>query len=136
MRPLSLLGLLLLPLAGCDSGSPESGSASDDPFTCADGTLQTTDVVVGTGETATETSTVVLDYVGRLTDGTEFDRAADGEYALAGAIEGIRRGVAGMRVGGQRTITVPPNMGYGTRTPNSIPECSTLVYEITLRDVR
>ena len=138
MRPLSLLGLLLLSLAGCDSGSPdpESGTPSDNPYTCADGALQTTDDVVGAGETATEASTVVLDYVGRLTDGTEFDRAADGEYALSGAIEGIRRGVAGMRVGGQRTITVPPNMGYGTRTPNSIPECSTLVYEVTLRDVR
>ena len=135
MRPLFSLGLLLS-LAGCDSGSPEGGPVSDNPFTCADGTLQTADVAVGTGETATSASTVVLDYVGRLTDGTEFDRAADGEYPLAGAIEGIRLGVAGMKVGGQRTITVPPNMGYGTQTPNSIPECSTLVYDVVLHDVR
>lgn len=130
MRIPFLLALLLV--AGCDSNDPPD----DNPFTCEDGTLEVTDLVVGTGETATEQSTVVVDYVGTLLNGTEFDRDENGSYFLGEAIVGFRRGVAGMKVGGRRRLSIPPNLGYGTLTPDRIPECSTLLFDVTLRDVQ
>ncbi len=140
MRPhIFTAAVLALALAGCDSASeptPEPGPAPSNPFTCADGTLEAADLTVGTGEVAAESNTVIVDYIGRLTNGTQFTQDTNGSYRLPEAIVGFRRGVAGMRVGGMRRITIPPNLGYGTGTPNSIPECSTLVFEVTLRDVQ
>lgn len=131
MRAALLLTAVLL-AAGCDSGTVDP-PVVENPFTCADGTLSTADITVGTGATATQTSVVRLTYVGKLQNGTQFDsRSTADEYDIAQAIVGIREGVAGMKVGGTRSITIPPNLGYGTQTPNSIPECSTLVYEVTL----
>ena len=138
MRPhIFTAAVLSLALAGCDSGSESTPTPTlANPFTCTDGALESVDLTVGTGETAAESNTVVVDYVGRLTNGTQFTQDTNGSYRLPDAIVGFRRGVAGMRVGGMRRITIPPNLGYGTGTPSNIPECSTLVFDVTLRDVQ
>jgi len=99
-------------------------------------------VTLGTGSaTATTSSVVTLTYAGRFTNGTEFDRGRIDSLPLAGFIPGFRLGVAGMKNGGRRTITVPPALGYGSvdREDNGIvviPACSTLIFDVTLIEAR
>ncbi len=122
--------LAALVLAGC---------SSNDPTTCADaGGVQTTDVTLGTGSAvATSNSTVTLRYVGTLADGTTFDQNQNATFNLAGTVPGFRLGVTGMKIGGRRTIVIPPNFGYGANPPSaSIPACATLTFDVTLLDVR
>ena len=95
------------------------------------------DVTVGTGSAvATVNSTVTVRYAGTLTNGTEFDSGQLNNFALRGSIAGFRLGIAGMKIGGRRTITVPPNLGYGPTAREGIPSCSTLIFDVTLLDIR
>ncbi len=126
MLRLALFASLLLAVAGCDSSIP----------VCPDGELDIDDVVVGTGsEQATASSTVILSYVGRLTNGDEFDRGDNVRFNLQGTVPGFRLGVAGMRPGGRRTITIPPTLAYGPTPRTGIPACSALVFDVQLRDI-
>jgi FKBP-type peptidyl-prolyl cis-trans isomerase len=85
--------------------------------------------------------TVTVDYVGRLESGTQFDSSYDRGVPFtftAGAgrvIPGWDQGVPGMRVGGTRRLTIPPNLGYGLNQVGSIPPNSTLVFEIELLSI-
>lgn len=101
------------------------------------------DIKVGTGAEARAGSSVTVHYVGTLTDGSKFDSSRDrgqGFKFKLGAgqvIKGWDQGVAGMRVGGVRKLTIPPELGYGARGfPPVIPPNSTLVFEVELLDVR
>lgn len=105
--------------------------------------LQKEDVKVGTGTEATPGKTVTVHYVGTLTNGSKFDSSRDrgqGFTFRLGAgmvIQGWDQGVAGMKVGGVRKLTIPPELGYGARGfPPVIPPNSTLVFEVELLDVR
>ena len=105
--------------------------------------LKTEDVKVGTGTEATAGKTVTVHYVGTLTSGSKFDSSRDRDEGFTfrlGAgqvIEGWDKGVAGMKVGGVRKLTIPPEMGYGVRGyPPVIPGNSTLLFEVELLDVR
>lgn len=114
-----------------------AGCSSNDPTTCADaGGVQSVDVTLGTGSfVATANSTVTVRYVGKLADGTTFDQSESARFNLAGTVPGFRLGVAGMKIGGRRTITVPPNLAYGAYPPSSsIPPCATLTFDVTLLD--
>lgn len=103
--------------------------------------LQVEDVTIGEGEEALEGSTVRVDYRGKLTDGTEFDNSYDRgeplEFTIGAGqmIAGFDEGVKGMKVGGKRTITIPPELGYGDVAKGSIPANSTLVFEVELVEV-
>lgn len=97
---------------------------------------------VGTGAEAKSGDTVKIHYVGTLKDGTEFDssrkRNAPFEFKLGAGmvIKGFDRGVMGMKVGGKRTVTIPPELGYGRKgAPPIIPPNATLIFEIELMDV-
>jgi len=101
------------------------------------------DLQVGTGAEAIPGRSVEVHYTGRLTDGKKFDSSLDRGAAFpfklgAGqVIQGWDRGVAGMRVGGQRKLTIPPELGYGARGfSNLIPPNSTLVFEVELLAVK
>jgi len=105
--------------------------------------LQMEDLQVGSGAEATEGQTVYVHYTGWLTDGTKFDSSLDrGEpftFPLGGGrvIKGWDQGVAGMKVGGKRKLTIPPELGYGARGAGGvIPPNSTLVFEVELLDVK
>ncbi len=103
--------------------------------------MQSEDLVVGSGDEAVSGKTVTVNYVGTFTDGTKFDASADHgqpfSFTLGAGqvIQGWDQGVAGMKVGGKRKLTVPPELGYGPNDYGSIPGGSTLVFEIELLKV-
>lgn len=100
--------------------------------------LKIEDVKVGTGVEAVPGKRVTVTYVGTLTDGTKFDSSFDHGQPFAfnlGAgevIKGWDEGVAGMKVGGKRKLTIPPSLGYGSANIPGIPPNSTLLFDIEL----
>lgn len=101
------------------------------------------DIRVGTGAEAKAGQAVSVHYVGTLTNGTKFDASRDrgkpfGFSLGAGqVIQGWDQGVAGMKVGGLRKLTIPSHLGYGARGAGGvIPPNATLVFEVELLDVR
>lgn len=104
--------------------------------------LQIEELKVGTGAEATAGQTVTVHYVGTLTNGNKFDSSRDrgkGFSFKLGAgqvIKGWDQGVAGMKIGGMRKLTIPPALAYGERGfPGAIPPNSTLVFEVELLSV-
>lgn len=100
--------------------------------------LKMVDIRVGTGATAQSGQMVTVNYVGTLDDGTKFDSSYDHQKPFTfplGAgqvIQGWDLGVLGMKVGGKRQLTIPPELGYGARTNGPIPANSTLHFTIEL----
>ena len=104
--------------------------------------LKIEEQVVGTGVEATKGKTVSVHYTGWLTDGKKFDSSKDrGQLFSFGlgqgqVIRGWDDGVAGMKVGGKRKLTIPPELGYGARGAGGvIPPNATLVFEVELLGV-
>ena len=112
--------------------------------------LQITDTTVGTGAEAVKGKTVVVHYTGWLYDpaasnnrGKKFDSSVDRGQPFTfplGAgrvIKGWDEGVAGMKVGGKRTLVIPPGMAYGSRGAGGvIPPDATLLFDVELLGVR
>lgn len=101
------------------------------------------DIKVGTGEEAKAGQTVSVHYVGTLTNGTKFDASRDRgqpfDFPLGQrrVIAGWDQGVAGMKVGGLRKLTIPPHLGYGAQgAAGVIPPNATLIFEVELLRVR
>ena len=106
-------------------------------------TLQIEELAEGAGPEATVGKTVDVHYTGWLTDGTKFDSSLDRgrpfSFPLGGGrvIKGWDQGVAGMKVGGKRKLTIPPELGYGARGAGGvIGPNATLVFEVELLGVR
>lgn len=97
--------------------------------------LKFRDSIVGTGATPSSASaTVKVDYEGRLLDGTKFDGNTNASFNLSGVVAGFREGIQSMKVGGRRTLIIPPSLGYGANPPagSSIPANATLIFEVAL----
>jgi FKBP-type peptidyl-prolyl cis-trans isomerase FkpA len=115
----------------------------------ADGLVKT-DTVVGNGKEAVAGATVSVHYTGWLHDakaererGKQFDSSVGrGPFSFplgAGrVIKGWDEGVAGMKVGGKRTLVIPPELGYGRRGAGGgvIPPDATLIFDVELLDVK
>ena len=100
------------------------------------------DVKIGTGAEATTGKTVTVNYVGRLANGQEFDnsykRGEPFTFTLGKGqvIPGWDKGIVGMKVGGTRTLVVPPSLGYGDQAAGPIPAHATLLFQIELLSVK
>ena len=104
--------------------------------------LKIEELKVGTGAEAKAGQQVSVHYTGWLTDGKKFDSSVDRgqpfKFQLGGGqvIQGWDKGVAGMKIGGKRKLTIPPQMGYGERGAGGvIPPNATLVFEVELLGV-
>ena len=122
------------------ANSEQTGSAAE--ITTASG-LKYVDVALGTGREAAAGNLVTVHYTGWLTNGKKFDSSVDRRDPFSfpiGAgqvIRGWDEGVAGMKVGGKRKLTIPPELGYGARGAGGvIPPNATLVFDVELLEVR
>jgi FKBP-type peptidyl-prolyl cis-trans isomerase len=105
--------------------------------------LKYVDQVIGTGELAVAGKTTTVHYTGRLENGTKFDSSVDRGQPFSfplGAgrvIKGWDEGVQGMKVGGKRKLTIPSDLGYGSRGAGGvIPPNATLIFDVELLGVR
>ena len=101
------------------------------------------DTVVGEGAEAKAGQQVSVHYTGWLTNGSKFDSSKDRndpfEFSLGmrQVIGGWDEGVQGMKIGGTRKLTIPPELGYGARGAGGvIPPNATLVFEVELLDLQ
>lgn len=105
-------------------------------------TMQVQETTIGKGAEATMGDLLVVHYVGLLDDGTKFDSSRDRgvpfEFSLGAGqvIAGWDKGLVGMKVGGVRVLTIPPELGYGPNAVGPIPPNSTLIFEVELLEVR
>ena len=100
------------------------------------------DEVVGEGPSAKGGDRVIVNYTGWLTDGTKFDSSKDRNQPFSftlgngDVIPGWDKGVAGMKAGGKRKLTIPPDLGYGAQGAGGvIPPNATLVFEVELLQI-
>ncbi len=104
------------------------------------------DLVVGQGDAASSGQRVTVHYTGWLDNngnkGSKFDSSRDRNEPFAFSlgrgqvIKGWDQGVAGMKVGGKRKLTIPPDLGYGARGAGGvIPPNATLLFEVELLGV-
>ncbi|KAF8588630.1 hypothetical protein K439DRAFT_1384157 [Ramaria rubella] len=105
------------------------------------GGLKIKDVKVGSGKQAKAGNNVLMRYIGKLPNGSVFDSNTKGKpftfrLGKGEVIKGWDQGIAGMHVGGERLLIVPPALGYGNKSQKGIPAGSTLHFECKLVDIK
>ena len=100
------------------------------------------DLALGEGDVAAAGQRVTVHYTGWLTNGSKFDSSKDRNdpfmfgLGQGQVIRGWDEGVQGMKIGGKRKLTIPPELGYGARGAGGvIPPNATLVFEVELLGV-
>jgi len=133
-RAMSFLRKLLAPLIGLFAGGAAVAAVAAD--------LVIEDIREGEGSAAKAGDQVIVHYDGRLADGTPFDSSRDRgqpfgfQLGVGQVIKGWDQGVEGMKPGGQRKLTIPPELGYGARGVGPIPGGATLVFDVELLEIR
>jgi len=144
----SALMIAMLDITGCKADSKTSNKET--AMTQSITELVKNDTVVGEGREAEAGFNVTVHYTGWLYDpskadgkGTKFDSSLDRHepfvFFLGGGqvIQGWDEGFAGMKVGGKRTLIIPPNMGYGVHGAGSvIPPNATLIFDVELLGIK
>jgi FKBP-type peptidyl-prolyl cis-trans isomerase len=122
--------------------APSAGPTTQGPIVTTPSGLRYEVLAPGTGAEAKAGQKVSVHYTGTLTDGTKFDSSRDRgkpfSFTLGAkeVIAGWDEGVAGMKVGERRRLTVPPELGYGAEGfPPDIPPKATLIFDVELLDV-
>ena len=97
------------------------------------------DIKIGDGQEVEKFNIVTVNYTGLLEDGTKFDSSLNPgrtpfrfTVGAGQVIKGWDEGLMGVKVGGKRKLTIPPELGYGSRDNGPIPANSTLIFEIDL----
>lgn len=122
--------------------SSKTTSEAAKPSTPQATELKIEDIKEGSGSAVKSGDTIIIHYKGTLTDGTKFDSSYDrGEpfetqIGVGQVIEGWDKGVVGMKQGGKRKLTIPPDMAYGEQSTGSIPPNSTLIFEVELIGIK
>jgi FKBP-type peptidyl-prolyl cis-trans isomerase len=132
-------------ISGCnkktDNAAPGAASGAAAPQNGSG--LMIEEVKIGEGAVATKGKTVQVHYTGTFTNGSKFDSSLDRgrpiEFVLGtgAVIKGWDQGIEGMKVGGKRKLTIPPELAYGARgMPGAIPPNSTLLFDVELVAVK
>lgn len=134
--------LLCLSSGSVAADNKETKNMGDQTVTTESG-LKYVDMVVGTGRQPEVGDTASVHYTGWLADGKKFDSSVDRKEPFSfrvGAgqvIKGWDEGVMGMKIGGKRKLTIPPQLGYGARGAGGvIPPNATLTFDVELLDLR
>jgi peptidylprolyl isomerase len=146
MRFLRVGALVAFALVAAPAATPALAQTVGTPMTTPSG-LTITDIKVGTGATPRTGQICVMHYTGWLYEngakGKKFDSSVDRgepfEFAIGmhQVIGGWDEGVASMKVGGKRTLIIPPALGYGARGAGGvIPPNATLIFDVELLDVK
>ncbi len=138
-----IFGFILVGLLTSQNSSKDDTiKLSENDIMANSGELIIEDIEEGTGDVAVESGDdIVIHYKGTLADGTVFDSSYDrGEpfqtqIGVGQVIQGWDKGVIGMKVGGKRKLTIPPQMAYGEQGQGSIPPNSTLIFEVELLEI-
>jgi FKBP-type peptidyl-prolyl cis-trans isomerase len=144
MQKLTLIVASILAITSPSFGAKEKSEAKKEKgkTTMVTQGLEMEELKVGTGTEAVSGKNVKVHYTGWLKNGTKFDSSVDRgtpfEFPLGQGrvIQGWDKGVAGMKVGGKRKLTISPELGYGAQGAGGvIPPNATLVFEVELLGV-
>ena len=140
---LGLIGLFVLPACVDGQQAAKDKDKKENKVITTKSGLKYEELKEGTGDEAKAGDTVDVHYTGWLKDGKKFDSSLDRKEPFSfklGAgkvIKGWDEGVAGMKVGGKRKLTIPPELGYGARgAGNVIPPNTELIFEVELLKVK
>lgn len=126
----------------------ENNKKIDTPMTAEDTTRETSNIKTNNMEEKISKAgdTLVMNYTGRLENGTifdsnilpEFNHVAPFEFVLGAGqvIQGWDEGLLGMKIGEKKTLVIPPEKGYGDRAISVIPANSTLIFEVELVGIK
>lgn len=105
--------------------------------------LKIEDLKIGTGSAVKSGDTIKINYSGTLQDGTKFDSSYDRsdpfqtQIGVGRVIKGWDEGLIGMKVGGKRRLTIPPDLGYGAQGAGGvIPPNATLIFDLELLEIK
>jgi peptidylprolyl isomerase len=121
------------------AAAPEIDKETGKPIITTPSGLKYIDLIVGQGPLIKTGDHVTVTYVGKLPDGTKFDASADhgGTFdyvqGVTGLIPGWTEGTSTMKVGGERKLIIPPQLGYGQEgAGDAVPPNATLIFDIKL----
>lgn len=138
----ALLAIYILAVVIINSTSKKTVTTTPDQTTSQTTKVTKEDLTVGSGTEAKIGDTISVNYKGTLTNGKQFDSSYDRKEPFTftlgkgEVIKGWDDGVVGMKIGGKRKLTIPPELGYGNNAQGEIPANSTLVFEVELLTVK